>query len=130
MMYNKIVEEYFFLPRHVGVIATDTPLSVHFRSGQPEQSVLIGLYMSCASDGLIKKMTFKAKGNPYVIAAMEWLCRQVEGVTIDKLPSIDYQLLIKELKIPMNQYPVALQIEDVYKETVVLMKKKLKGMES
>lgn len=130
MMYNKIIEECFFYPRHAGVMDVSAPLVSHCRSSQPNQRVLIDLYINCSSDGIIKKMNFKAKGNPYVIGAMEWLCRQTEGQQIQSLSLINYQLLIKELGIPTNQYPVALQIEEIYKETVVLMKKKLEGIES
>lgn len=130
MMYNKVIEDCFFYPRHAGIIDATAPLVVHFRGSQPNQAVLIDLYISCSPDGLIKKTNFKAKGNPYVIAAMEWLCRQIEGKLIDSLPLINYQTLVKELDIPNSQYPTALQIEEIYKETIVLMKKKLEGIES
>lgn len=131
MMYNKVVQDCFFLPRHVGLMDLSAPLTVHFSSSQKNQSfTTIDLYLQCIKNGLIKRACFRATGNPYVIAGLEWLCRQIEGRSLDNLAPINYQLLIKELEIPTNQYPIALQVEDVYKEVLALMKKKFEGYPS
>ncbi|CEG57176.1 iron-sulfur cluster assembly scaffold protein [Legionella fallonii] len=131
MMYNERVEDCFFLPRHVGILDLNVPLTVHFSSIQKNQSVTrIDLYLQCTGDTLITKACFKATGNPYVIAALEWLCRQIEGRKLDCLKEMNYQILVKELEIPQNQYPIALQVEDVYKEVFTLMKKKLEDYKS
>lgn len=131
MMYNKIVQDCFFLPKHVGVLDLSASLTVHFRSKQINQSMTkIDLYLQCTETALIYKACFKTIGNPYVIAALEWLCRQIEGRALDNLPLINYQILIKELEIPTHQYPVAIQVEDVYKEVLTLMKKKFEGYKS
>lgn len=131
MMYNKVVEDCFFLPRHAGVIDLTAPLTVHFSSSQKNQSLTkIELYVQCTKNGVISKACFKAVGNPYVIAALEWLCRQIEGVQIENLSPFNYQVLIKELAMPMKHYPIALQVEDVYKEILVLMRKKIEGYTS
>lgn len=129
MIYNNIVEDCFFQPRHAGMIDLNAPLTVHFRSSQKNQSLtIIDLYMQCTNIGFISQMRFKATGNPYVIAALEWLCRQLEGRTLENLPLINYQILIKELAISTIQYPIAIQVEDVYKEVLTLMKKKFEGI--
>ncbi len=142
MMYNELVEDCFFLPRHVGILDLQAPLTVHFVSIQKNQSITrIDLYVQCAENALIRKACFKATGNPYVIAALEWLCRQIEGKKLDCLEWRSdqknnpqdkqlYQILVKELEIPQNQYPIALQVEDVYKEVFTLMKKKFEGYKS
>ncbi|BCA95745.1 hypothetical protein TUM19329_21060 [Legionella antarctica] len=130
-MYNEIVEDCFFLPQHVGIIDLASPLTVHFRSSQNNLSATrIDLYLQCTKRSLISKARFRAIGNPYVIAALEWLCRQSQGRELDSVMSITYQTLIKELEIPTHQYPVALQVEDVYKEVLTLMKKKLEDYKS
>jgi nitrogen fixation NifU-like protein len=130
-MYNEIVQDCFFLPQHVGVIDLAFPLTVYFRSSQNNQSVTkIELYLQCTKSALINKACFRATGNPYVIAALEWLCRQIEGRELESLISINYQTLIKELEIPTHQYPIALQVEDAYKEVLTLMKKKLEDYKS
>ncbi|MBL7478983.1 iron-sulfur cluster assembly scaffold protein [Legionella bononiensis] len=130
MMYNKIVQDCFFQPRHVGILDLTEPLVSYYRIEQQKPTVIIDLYIQCSRIGLITKACFKANGNPFVIAAMEWLCRRVEGTDVLKPESVNYQLLINELEIPISQYPVALLIEDVYKESLILMKKKLEGYES
>lgn len=119
-----MVKDYFFHPNHVGVVDLTQPLSVHCRGIQKGQSVLVDLYLQCTQDKRIKRACFRSSGNPYIIAALEYLCRLIEGVALDKLPSMNYQLLIRELEIPTTQYPVAVHIEDIYKEILALMNKK------
>lgn len=128
-MYNILVQDCFFHPEHVGELDSEEPLIAHYRITQQKPSIIIDFYIQCSSTGFIKKACFKAKGNPYVIAAMEWLCRVVEGAELLNPPVIHYQQLINELEIPTSQYPVALLIEDIYKEILALMKKKLEGYE-
>lgn len=132
MMYNKLVQDCFFQPEHVGVLDVSDPLVAYYndRVTHQMQIVAIEFYMQCSRTGFIKRACFKAHGNPYVIAAMEWLCREIEGESLDSPPSINYQLLINVLGIPNSQYPVALVIEGVYKETLALMKKNFAGYKS
>ncbi|KTD41507.1 iron-sulfur cluster assembly scaffold protein [Legionella parisiensis] len=122
MMYNRIVQDCFFSPRHVGVINLNDQFAVVVKNNQKGQGA-IELYMQCNSEGTIVRSCFKTNGNPYVIASLEWLCRQLERQPIGAVPKIDYQLVIKELDIPVAQYPIALRIIDVYKEALLLMKK-------
>ena len=79
----------------------------------------------------IVQACFKANGNPYVIASLEWLCRQLEGRSIDTASQIDYQRIVKELEIPVAQYPIALRLVFIKKylieETYILM---LRGRKS
>lgn len=125
MMYNKYVVDCFFAPKHVGTLDISHRLTAHFRSTQTNQGILFDLYLQCTHMGNIEKARFKATGNPYVIAACEWLCRQIEGKSVFKPPLLDYQVLINVLEIPTIQYPVALQVEDAYKEVLTLLKYKL-----
>lgn len=128
MIYNKIVEDCFFLPRHVGILDLQAPLTVHHRSSQKNQSITrIDLFLQCTLNKKISKACFRATGNPYVIAAVEWLCREIEGRELEEAYGINYQVLVKELSIPNSQYPIALQVEGVYKEVLNLMKKKFEG---
>jgi len=124
MMYNEIIRDCFFFPRHVGVIDLSLPVSVVVKNNLKNKDN-IELYMHCSQDGTMQSVCFKSNGNPYVIAGLEWLCRELEGKNINSLPQINYQLMIKELAIPTVQYPVALRIEKAYKEILLLMQKKL-----
>lgn len=81
-------------------------------------------YIKYDKDKAISRVRFKTNGNPYVIAAMEWICCQIEGKTLETLPLIDFQILINVLQMPNSQYPVAVQIESIYKEALTLMRKK------
>lgn len=129
MMYNQIVKDCFFLPRHVGTLDVENPLVSHTHSGHKNQTKVIEFYMQCRdSDGEIVKACFKANGNPFVIAALEWICREIEGQHLAHLPVISYQILIKVLEIPTSQYPVALLVEGVYKDSLLLMKNKLEDV--
>lgn len=129
MIYNELVRDCFFEPRHVGRIALESPLVAHFRCEQTKQAALIELYMQCNAQGLIERMCFKTNGNPYVIAALEWLCRENQGKMFEVLEPLNYQDLVQLLELPMNQVPVALQIQDVYKAVIELMAQKLGSKE-
>ncbi|MFJ1267399.1 iron-sulfur cluster assembly scaffold protein [Legionella lytica] len=123
MMYNKTVLDYFFSPAHVGIIDLNDH-TVVVTNNQKMQGT-IELYMQCGRNRVIQRICFKTNGNPYLIAGLEWVCRQIEGKLIDELPPIDYQLLVKELDIPVAQYPLGLRIFSVFKETLILMNNKL-----
>ncbi|WP_028387597.1 iron-sulfur cluster assembly scaffold protein [Legionella fairfieldensis] len=129
MMYNEIVESCFFRPEHVGSVDLTQPLSVYYRCGEAGRGDICDFYLLCDEKGLVLQARFKAYGNPYLIAAAEWLCQHVEGSLLETHPCFDYASLVKELAIPANRYFVALQIEDGYKELVTMMKVRLKGGE-
>ncbi|KTD32452.1 NifU family transporter iron binding protein [Legionella moravica] len=130
MMYNKIVQDCFFQPRHIGILDLSEPLVSYCRIEQHKPRIIIDLYIQCSRTGLITTVCFKTNGNPFVIAGMEWLCRNLEGTDLMKTETISYQMLINTLEIPVSQYPVALLINDVYQESLILMKKKLERYES
>ncbi len=122
MMYNKIVCDCFFMPRHVGFIDSTQERVVVLKNTQKGQGI-IELSMQCGQDRRIQKVRFKTNGNPYLIAGLEWLSRQLEGCVLDAVPSIDYQLIVETLEIPTTQYPLALRMVAIYKEILVLMQK-------
>ncbi|CAM2986502.1 iron-sulfur cluster assembly scaffold protein [Legionella worsleiensis] len=130
MMYNEVVEHCFFHPQHVGVLDLDDPLVVRYTVEQQKPKVIIELYIQCQVSGFISRICFKASGSPFVIAALEWLCRNTEGTHLMQQKTIDYQTLINVLEIPLSQYPVALLVEDVYQESLKLMQQKLERYES
>lgn len=125
MMYNELVESCFFAPNHIGTLDLSQPLSVHYRGGEAGRGEVFDIYLLCDRQGLVLKARFKAYGNPYLIAAAEWLCRQLEGSLINEHPRFNYSGLVQELAIPKTRYPVALLVEDGYRELVIMMKKSL-----
>lgn len=127
MMYNELVEQYFFNPKHVGIVDLSQPFTVSYRNGDQGRGDIIELSIHCDSQGLVINAFFKAYGNPYLIAAAEWLCRFLERSKIDEQPQFDYMMLIQILAIPKTRYSIALQIEDSYREVILKMKKLLSG---
>lgn len=125
MIYNELVETCFFEPKHVGTLDLDQSLAGFYRGGEAGRGDVFDFYLLCDKKGGILKARFKAYGNPYLIAAAEWLCRQLEGSQISEHPQFDYAFLVEKLAIPKVRYPVALQIEDGYRDLVQIMKKKL-----
>lgn len=125
MMYNNIVEDCFFNPEHAGVLDENDPWVVCLRKEQPNNTNRVIFYLQCSMDGVVSKACFKSNGNPYMIAALEWICRQSEGKELNTLLEWNYQALIKTLDIPTAQYPVAVFLNGIYKEALVLMRNKL-----
>jgi nitrogen fixation NifU-like protein len=127
MIYNKNVEDCFFSPRHIGVLDVALPHTKHSCVGKKGQSTVIDLYLQCDEHGFIKNACFKAVGSPYTIASLECLCRKIDGKSLADVPDLSYEVLVKELAIPVQQYPVAVQVVTLYKELVELMNKTFKG---
>jgi nitrogen fixation NifU-like protein len=120
MNYNKTIADCFFHPRHVGGLDVSISGVVFFSNATFSQGVLIDLYLHSDGNHTVLDMRFKTNGNPYVIAALEWLCRQSVGKKLELL-SFNREEYINLLALPFNQVPLVMQIEDVYKEIVSLI---------
>lgn len=114
MMYNKTIKDYFFSPAHVGTVNVQDNHSVVVRNEAKGQGD-IELSVRFAADGVIEQVCFRSNGNPYLIASLEWLCRQLQGKPIHRLPQVTYQSLLAALGIPKMHYPVAIRVEELYK---------------
>jgi len=124
MIYNKLLEDCFFNSRHVGRMNKDSRDVEILENHLPGRGGTIQLSVRCNNQGIIKQACFKAYGNPYMIASLEWVCRQLADKSIHDLSNIDYQQIVRLFEIPDTQYPVALRIEDIYNEMVLKLKKK------
>ncbi len=125
MIYNNIVMDCFLETRQVGVLDISAPLTVYLSAQQESQQlIIIHLYLQCDDQGLINKANFKAMGSPFVIAGLEWLCRETQGKSIYEIDKLNYKILIEKLAIPQSQYFVALPIETIYNDVLALMKMK------
>lgn len=124
MMYNKMVEACFFFPKHVGDLS-EGPGVAQCYSAQPSPGAVIKLFMHCDHQQRVTRMCFKATGNPYVIAALEWLCREMEGKLLNELPELNHQLISTQLDIPVAKNPLLFQIEGVFRDLVARMKEQL-----
>ncbi|WP_125940251.1 iron-sulfur cluster assembly scaffold protein, partial [Neisseria dumasiana] len=99
-------------------------------SGVVGRGDVCDFYLQCNDEGFVLKARFKAYGSPYLVAAAEWLCRQLEGSQVHMHPQLTYVVLVEKLAIPKTRYPVALLIEDSYQELIQKMKLKLEGKQS
>lgn len=124
MMYNNIVEDCFFTPHHVDVLDVSKPFVVCLHREQGNRMNVVDLYLRCSSDQVVTRACFKSNGNPFAIAALEWLCRRTEGKDIANLLDCNHQMLIQTLDIPTRQYPIAVYLEGIYKDALNLMIKK------
>lgn len=124
MMYNKNVETYFFDAAHSGITQSNASLGVYYQRELAGQYVLMELFMECTKDQRVATMRFNAKGNPYVIAGLEWVCRTVEGLKLSELPPINYQVVMDVLDIPAAQCATAIGIVETYHGTLKLMNQK------
>lgn len=115
MHYNTLVEDCFFTPRHVGTLDCTKPLTASSEAGQRNRAFL-QWYAACDQRGLMTECRFKAYGNPYLIAALEWCCRHMVGTALGDHPCFNYQHLVNKLDIPNAHYPVALLVEEGYRQ--------------
>lgn len=125
MNYNQLVEDCFFTPKHVGTLDCTEPFTVLSEVGLRDKAFL-QWYAACNPQGLITQCCFKAYGNPYLIAALEWCCRQLIGTSLDGHPRFDYLQLVNELEIPKVLYPTALLVEQGYRQICEKMKQLVK----
>ncbi|QDQ39176.1 hypothetical protein E3226_001510 [Legionella geestiana] len=125
MTYNKLTESCFFEARHAGTLKEGAPNLVYHRSGQAGFGDVIDLYLACDAQGGVVAARFQASGNPWLIAACEWMCARFEAQGIAAVAEIDYQTLIENFDIPRARYPVALQVEDAFKAIISEMRTRL-----
>lgn len=125
MTYNKLTETCFFNAHHAGTLKEGTHNLVYHRSGRAGFGDVIDLYLACDARGGVVAVRFKASGNPWLIAACEWMCARCEAQGIAAVADIDYQTLIDNFAIPRVRYPTALQVAEAFKSIITEMRTKL-----
>lgn len=125
MIYNKLVQKLFFDAQHAGNLDCNWPRTIMTQLGIKGSS-WIELYVNYDRQGIITQSCFKTYGNPYLIAALEWLCQYLEGTGINEHPLEVLPLLFKQLEIPATKYPIALQVDSCYRQTITTLKQQLK----
>lgn len=120
MSYNPLVEELFFHPKHNGVLDVNQPLTISVRQGITG-SAMLDLYLACNQQGKIERACFKAIGSPFLLASLEWICRESQGSMLKHHLLLDHKQLIKKLEIPKNRYASALFAEKGYYSAIEKM---------
>ena len=112
--YNEAVEKLFFSPRHVGSLDLQAPRTLYGSYVEQLRGQQMDLYLQYNESAVITKICFKAHGEPYLIAGVEWACRQLEKQSLQSLPEISHQKLMQALAIPSLRFPFALFIEQSF----------------
>lgn len=120
MSYNTLVENLFFHPQHNGVLDVSQPFTLCTHQGV-DNTAVFDLYLACNPQGKIERARFKAVGNPYLLASLEWICRETQDSWLKNHLLFDHKLLIKKLEIPRNRYAAALLAEKGYYEAIAKM---------
>lgn len=121
--YNQLVETCFFAPLMVGTLDVALANCVHYRGGLEG---FIDLYLQADTNHQIKYARFKARGNPYLLAGAEYVCRLLQGLDLNTHSSIDYKVLMKELALPYKYQSIALLVADTGNQAVYLLQEKMK----
>lgn len=129
MIYNEKVETLFFDTQHAGVLDCTEPLTVCSRLSL-DKNKCSELYLSCDEKGVITRLSFKALGDPYLLAGFEWLCREVENTKLDAHPSVDYSTIVAALSIPKINYAAAVLVETNYRQAITLLRQAFSGEKS
>jgi nitrogen fixation protein NifU and related proteins len=97
MKYPERVTDYFFNPKHAGILTGEGVLRA--KIGDPILGDVIQLHLRHI-ENTVKTARFKALGDPYTIAAMEWLCCECEGLSLEKLIQLD----LSALELPTHKH--------------------------
>lgn len=117
MIRNEYIQELFFNTKHCGVLDCQQPLTFSSRI-YLEKTKCLEMYITYTSEQLIQYARFRASGNPYLIAGLEWVCRQLENNLWASTTPIDYQTIMQNLQIPTEQYPLIMLISMCHQEII------------
>ncbi len=94
MKYNCFVENNFFKPAHSGVLDT-AQADVFSVTAGVEASLQFGtVYIQHDDAKKIVKARFTVRGDPYLIAGLEWLCCELERCSTMQLSRVAISALL------------------------------------
>jgi NifU-like protein involved in Fe-S cluster formation len=111
-MYNKRVEGFFFELKHAGFAAEPADTLIYYAPVNSSNAIRFALYLKGQS---LEDIRFKARGNPYVFAAAEWICRAMIAGQRNELEAFDAQHWQNCFDIPLHDGRTALQIAEACK---------------
>ncbi|MCC5791136.1 MAG: hypothetical protein JJT82_00800 [Legionellaceae bacterium] len=115
MMYNHMVEDCFFNARHAGFDDRKKQSGVRVLRYAPANALVRVQWFLCRSeDGTMQSIRYRVTGNPYIMAAVEWMARCGQGKKKSDMPSCDWHFWQKLLDIPRPQLASALQIQEIW----------------
>ena len=121
MKYNEIIETCFFNPEHAGFDEAEFHRILEYFPANSSSRMVFAMREAKAEFPI--SLRFKASGNPYILAAAEWICRQCtkkKYIQLMEMSPKDWHIL---LGIPMSQKRTALQITEACDRLVQTIKK-------
>ena len=114
MMYNEIVENCFFNPEYAGFDESRFRRILEYFPANTSNKMVFAIGKDAADFSL--SLRFKASGNPYVLAAAEWICRQFKKKNFIDCMGMSPEDWHALLEIPVSQKRTALQITQACKQ--------------
>lgn len=111
--YSALVRELFREPQHVGTMPDATGVAVG-EAGSVERGAWVRFYLRI-DGGRVIDARFRAYGCPHTLAAAEWICRQVTGLTVTAASSPTFlgaSGWAKALEAPAEKLGRLLVVED------------------
>lgn len=109
-MYNDKIKRYFFNTLHAGDVIDSKACCKRVKVGYRNQGVCVLALCVNASQQIVQAR-FKAFGNPFLIATLEWLCEQLEQCTLTKARQMTRTHWVEALSLPESAMPMALLVE-------------------
>jgi len=118
--YSNSVVQLFEEPNYVGIL--DVSDSDTYVVKVQESCYGAFLILSILLDNeIIKKILFKTRGCPYLIAGADWFCSDLEGKSYKNLKNWSAALLIDKLEVPTEKIGRILIIEDAARKLYKLL---------
>ncbi|MBT8141556.1 MAG: hypothetical protein HKN88_02210 [Gammaproteobacteria bacterium] len=110
MQYNTFVSEAFSNPRHLFDEQVELSRTEQSSAGAREQ----GVWFKLIFDQPNHRLYYKVYGNPYAIAAAEYLAREVSAKSIEIGQKLDLENLRELLDMPYPYLHILLSLEDAW----------------
>ena len=109
--YNERVRSLFANPAHAGDLRPRAGERRTAQAGSPAAGAEIRL-AAVVENGTVVEMRFRAFGCPHLVAAAEWLCREMEGQPLEALGKVDWAEMRTILAAPVEKTGRLLLLED------------------
>lgn len=109
--YNEHVRSLFADPAHAGDPRSEAGEIRIGDAGSAAAGAEIRL-AAAVENGTVVEMRFRIFGCPHLVAASEWLCREMEGQPLEALAKVDWAEIRTILAAPVEKSGRLLLLED------------------
>lgn len=119
MKHSTELLEYFYNTQHAGTLDQNDPNVIVVEEGGAEQGNILRLYLQIRNQTIVT-VKFLAYSSVAATACCEYVCRWLEGKTLEQARKINAEEIMKALELPGVEIHTAKLVER-------LVKKSLKG---